>query len=265
MLSFFRGCWEWKSQVFHLAKIDLVKTCRGAVLGWIWLFVRPATYVFVFWLALALGLKAGSTVGDYPYIVWLTAGLIPWFFMQELISTGSDVYRRYTYLVNKIKFPLVAISAFYALSKLYIYLMSMGIFMLGCIIFGYHFSIYLIQLPFVFALMYGFFVAWSVMTSPLSAISKDFGNLIKTLSTPLFWLSGIIFNLGTIHHEWVHTVMCFNPVSFFVEAHRYAMCDNMWLWENPKMLLIFLVVFLATIIVARIVFRRLNTEVADVL
>ena len=38
--------WHWRRQVWNLAKIDLVKTYRGAALGQIWLFAKPAvTYI----------------------------------------------------------------------------------------------------------------------------------------------------------------------------------------------------------------------------
>ena len=49
--------WQWRNQIMNLAVIDLHKTVRGAVLGWIWLLVKPVTYIAVFWFALELGLS----------------------------------------------------------------------------------------------------------------------------------------------------------------------------------------------------------------
>ena len=53
LIDIIRENWRWRRQVWNLAKIDLVKTYRGAALGKIWLFVKPAVYILVFWVALA--------------------------------------------------------------------------------------------------------------------------------------------------------------------------------------------------------------------
>lgn len=259
------SCWQWRSQIWHLAITDLVKTCRGAVLGWAWLFIKPAVYIAVFWFALALGLRAGGITGDYPYIVWLASGLIPWFFMADMLNVGSNVYRRYPYLVNKIQFPLPAISAFYGLSKFIIYLASLAIFLLICLVCGMRFSVTIVQIPLIALVMYAFFTCWSIMTSPLSALSKDFANLIKTLSTPLFWLSGIIYNVAALGIDWIQALLAFNPITFFAEANRMALCDGVWLWDRPEVLIPFVGVFVATALVALFVQRRAGSEVADVL
>ncbi len=258
-------CWQWRSQIWHLAFIDILKTCRGAALGWVWLFIKPAVYVFVFWFAISIGLRAGHTTGDYPYIIWLVCGLIPWFFMSDMLTIGSNVYKRYTYLVNKMKFPLLAISAFYVLSQLFIYLACMVIVVVIALLCGVHMGLEIIQLPILIIIMYFFWLCWSVLTSPLSAISKDFANLIRTISTPLFWLSGVIFDVSSINIGWLQAILAFDPVTFFVQAHRYIICDGIWLWDDPGMLIAFAIVFVATLVVAAISLHRVGPEVADVL
>ena len=257
--------WQWRKQIANLSVMDIIKTCRGAVLGWVWLFVKPATYIFVFWFALELGLKAGDTVGDYPYILWLTSGLIPWFYMQNMLNSGADVYHRYPFLVNRIHFPLSAISTFYSLSQFLINLMLMGIVLLGCFISGNGVSIYLLQLPVILFAMWFFFNCFSIMVSPLSAVSKDFNNMLKALSTPIFWISGVIFNVTTLDIPVVQGVLAFNPVTFFVTAVRASICDQYWVWERPEFLIPFLIVLLATAILACMSYGKLRKDVADVL
>lgn len=257
--------WQWRSQVWHLAKMDLVKTCRGAVLGWVWLFVKPVVYISVFWFALAFGLRAGEGDGGCPYIVWLACGLIPWFFMQDMVNTGSNVYKRYSYLVNKIKFPLPAISAFYVLSKFIVYVISFATLVLISALAGVRMGLAILQIPFVALLMYVFFAAWSMVVSPFSALSKDFANLIKTLSMPLFWVSGIIYDVSSLGISWIQATLAFNPVTFFVEAHRTALVGNQWLWNRPDLVLPFAFVFAATLVLAAVCQRHARQEVADVL
>ena len=257
--------WEWRKQIANLALLDIRKTCRGAVLGWIWLLIKPLTYVIVFWFALDLGLRAGSGVQEYPFILWLVAGLIPWFFMQDMLSTGANVYKRYPYLVNRIKFPLSAISTFYVLSQFIINIGLMAIMLAICLITGQGITPYLIQLPFVYLLMLAFFICFSIMLSPLSAISKDFNNLLIAFSTPIFWVSGIIFDVSTLGIPFIQNVLAFNPVTFFATATRACFCDQYWIWERPELLAPFVLVFAATALASLVSYHRLRKDVADVL
>ena len=260
----FQENWLWRRQVANLALMDIRKTCRGAVLGWAWLFVKPLMYIAVFWFALELGLRAGGNT-EYPYIVWLSAGLIPWFFMQDMLNTGSNVYRRYPFLVNRIPFPLSAISTFYALSQFIVFLMLMVILFVLCAVLGALPDIHVLQLIPVCLVMLVFWICFSILCSPLSALSKDFSNLLKAFSTPLFWLSGIIFDVSSLPVPALHMALSFNPVTFFAEAVRASVCENYWLWERPDVLLPFLAVFVVTAVLAVACYGKLRKDVADVL
>lgn len=255
--------WHWRRQVWALARIDLVRTYRGAALGKIWLFVKPAVYILVYWFTLSFGIRSASDVNGKPFLLWLACGVFPWFFMSDAISTGSNIYQRYSYLVNRIKFPISLISTFYTLSQLIVMTFLMLFTMVVCLITGVPLSIHLIQLPLVLVLMFLFWTAWSIMLSPLSAISKDFANLVKTLTTPLFWLSGIIFNLDSLPYA-ARVIMKFNPVSWCVEAMRDCFVYDRWIWSRPTTLLPFLFVFLVVVILAVHNYHRLYMEVPDV-
>ena len=179
--------WQWRKQILSLGLFDLKKTSAGAVLGPLWFFAKPAVYILVFWFALEVGLRSADQTGsDVPYILWLMGGLIPWFYIQEILGS---------YLVTKIKFPLAGIPTIFSISTFVIQLGLVVALLVVYFICGQPLDLYLLQLPVALVLMFVFFNMFSLVTSLLSAISKDFMNLMKTLSTPLFWLSGIIFNV----------------------------------------------------------------------
>ena len=259
--------WQWRRQIFNLSKIDVQKNCRGSVLGWAWLFIKPLMYIGVFWFALSMGLRAGSsTGGEYPYILWLCAGLVPWLtFMQAMINGGANVYRRYPFLVTRIRFPLSAISTFYALAQFLIFLAFMALLLAVVLIARVPLSVHAIQIIPIALLMLVFFTCFSIMVSPLSAMSKDFNNLLKALSTPLFWASGIIYNVASLPFDWLQTVLAFNPITFFVTAFRAALCDKYWIWERPELLVPFLIVAVLTVLIALRNYKNLRRDVADVL
>jgi len=259
--------WQWRHQIGRLAIFDLVKRARGAALGWAWFFIKPAIYIFCFWFALDIGLRSGSNMGEGapPYILWLVAGMIPWFFMQDILGTGINVLRRYSYLVNKIKFPIGGISTIYTLATLVLQLMLMVALFIIYFACGMQLDIYLLQIPILLILMFVFWDIFSILCSQLSAISKDFLNMMKALGTPFFWLSGVIFNVQQIPIDWIQVLLQFNPITFFVQAFRGALYDKTWFWDDPQACIGFAVVFVATLVVALLVYKRFNKEVPDVL
>ena len=258
--------WEWRKQIGRLALFDLVKKSRGAVLGWAWFFIKPAMYIFCFWFALEIGLRAGnSDAGAPPYILWLCAGLIPWFFMQDMLGPGLDVLHRYSYLVNKIKFPLSGISTIFSGATLIVELMLMVALFVIYFACGMPLDVYLLQVPILLVLMFLFWNTVSILFSQLSAMSKDVKNLMSAMSTPFFWLSGVLFDVKDIHIGWVQTMLGFNPITFFVTAFRGAFYDKTWFWNDPSACVGFVVVFAITLLAALFVYKKFNEEVCDVL
>lgn len=257
--------WEWRRQIVSLGLFDLKKVSAGAVLGPLWFFAKPAVYILVFWFALAVGLRSEGQAGsDAPYILWLISGLIPWFYVQEMLGTGVNILGRYSYLVTKIKFPLAGIPTIFGISTFVIQIGLVAFLLILYFCCGLGLDWYLIQLPIAMVVMFVFFDAFSLLTSLLSAISKDFMNLMKTLSTPVFWLSGIIFNVNNLNPA-VQTVLDFNPVTFILRMYRCALCDKTWIFEDPMAVIGFVIVFVLTVALMTVVYRRTHEEVADVL
>ena len=258
--------WEWRSQIARLSLFELRKKSRGAVLSWAWFFVKPAMYIFCFWFALEIGLRVGKTdPGAPPYFLWLCAGLIPWFFMSDMINQGSDVLHRYPYLVNKIKFPLSGISTIFTNATMLVQLALMAVLFVIYFVYGQGLHVYLLQVPLLLVLMFVFWDMFSICFSQLSALSKDVANLMKAFSTPLFWLSGVIFNVSAIPIPWLQTILQYNPVTFFAVAFRNAFYDKVWFWENTGTVYGFAVVFAIQLLLTLWVYKKFNQEVADVL
>lgn len=266
LFEIIRSQWDRREQIFSLAMFDLRKQARGTALGPAWLFIKPLVYIFVFWFALEIGLRSGSDDPSAPpYLLWLMGGLVPWFYIQTMLGTGCNVFGRFKYLVNKIKFPLAGIPTIFAIAQMVIHLGLVVLLLVVYFMFGQPVDLYLLQIPVAIVLMFVFFYMFSLTASLLSTISKDFKNLITTLSTPLFWLSGIIYNVYDLGIDWLTTILMFDPITFIASMFRCAVYDKTWIWENPMAILGFAIVFVATLGVMLVVYRRTREEVPDVI
>lgn len=256
---------EWRSQILKLAKSDIIKTYSGAALGWAWAIVKPTVTIFVFWFAFSIGLRKGGEVAGFPFVLWMMAGMIPWFYMSDMITQGAGAIRKYKFLVTKMKFPVSTIPTFIGLSKLLIHVCLLMIVVLIFVMKGFYPDIYYLQLPFYMLLMVSFFIVWGLFSSMLSAISSDFLNLVKSLTTAIFWMSGIMWDVNNIHIEWIKILLYFNPVTYIATGYRNVFIYKTWFWEQPEQLAIFMALFVVMVLAAIWSYKKLIKEIPDVL
>ena len=201
----------------------------------------------------------------YPFFLWLLAGVIPWFYMSDMLTTGTETVRKYSYLVTKMKFPVSTIPTFVSISKFLVHLVLVGIMILIFVISGNMPTIYALQLPFYMLLMFIFFTIWSLFASLLSSMSKDFGNLVKSMVTAVFWLSGILWNPDTIQIGWIKQLLMLNPVTYLTNGFRNCFINDIWFWEEPKRLMYFVIITIIMLILAIWTYKKLRKEIPDVL
>ena len=256
---------SFRKQIFKLAKSDLIKLYRGAALGWAWAVIKPMVTLFVFWFAFTVGLRKGGPIEGYPFFLWLIAGMLPWFFMSEMIVGGALCIRKYKHLVTKMKFPISTIPTFVNMSHLFTHIILLVVTVFVFIAFGYMPDMYYLQIPLYMLMMFLFFTVWSLFAGLLSALSKDFQNLVNAFSSAIFWMSGILYDVNKIRHGWVRLVLKFNPVTVIASGYRKAFIYKQWFFEDKVELLCYCTTLLVFTIAGVWAYHRLRKEIPDVL
>ena len=254
-----------RRQIAKLARTDIVKTYRGAAFGWAWALIKPGITIFVYWFAFSIGLRHGKPVAGYPWFLWFISGMIPWFYMKDAITIGAGAIRRYKYLVLRIKFPVDTIPSFVNLSAFLVNCILIAIMLVIFCVMGYPPSIYWLQLPLYMLMMLLFFNMWAIFSSMLSSISVDFLNLVKSLTTALFWLSGIVYDATNISNIWIRRVLMINPVTIICNGFRYTLIYHKWFWEFPHQLRNYCILLVIMTIMACWAYKKLVKDIPDVL
>ena len=65
--------------IIELTKRDFRTKYLGSYLGMLWAFVHPTINIMILWFVFQVGFKS-QPVDNFPYILWMITGLIPWFF-----------------------------------------------------------------------------------------------------------------------------------------------------------------------------------------
>lgn len=130
---------------------------------------------------------------------------------------------------------------------------------------GHFPGIYILQLPIYLLLMVVFFTSWSLFAAMLSAMSKDFKNLVRSFVTPIFWMSGIMYDVSSIDVTWIQKAMLFNPVSYFASGYRNTFIYETWIWEERTEFICFMVMLVVMVMAATWAYKRTIREIPDVL
>ena len=109
-----------RTLIFQLAKNDFKKKYAGSYLGIVWAFVQPVVTVMVYWFV--FGMIRSSSPRPVPFVLWLIAGLIPWFFFQDGLINGTNALLEYNYLVKKVVFRIDILPMVKVVSAVFVHL-----------------------------------------------------------------------------------------------------------------------------------------------
>ena len=115
--------------VSRLAKNDFKTKYAGSYLGIIWAFVQPVVTILVYWFVFST-VRSGSE-RSVPFVLWLIAGLIPWFFFQDGLNSGTNALIEYSYLVKKVVFKIEVLPLIKMCSALYVHLFFVAVMILN--------------------------------------------------------------------------------------------------------------------------------------
>lgn len=256
---------RYRRQILKLAKSDLIKTYKGAALGWAWAVIRPSITIGVYYFAISVGLRHGSPVNGYPFFLWLITGMVPWFYISGMFTGGAGSIRRYSYLVTKIRFPVSTIPTFVSLSQLVTNLVLTVILMIIFMVSGHSPDIYWLQLPVYTLIMFIFFTTWGLFAGVMSVVSKDFLHLVRSTLTALFWLSGILYNVRNIKNVVLRRFLMCNPVTIIVTGYRNCFIDKIWFWNSWHGLRNIAILYAVLLVLSLWAYKRLVKTIPDVL
>ncbi len=252
-------------KIFQMSILDLKKVYKGAALGWIWVIAKPSVTIFMYWFLFDIGLRIGKDVNNHPYYIWLITGLIPWFYISNIINTLPNTYRKYSYLVNKVKFPTSIIPTFVSLSNFIVHIILTLIVMIIYLVTMKNLNINFVSLIFYMTFMFIFMSVIANILALISSLSKDIANLIKTLQPPLLYLSPVLWNLDTINIEFIKNIQLSNPIAYFVNGYRNAFINNTYFFEDMTGLIIMVLLLIILIFLNFMLYKKIHKAMPDYL
>ena len=81
--------WQNRRLIWKLSKNDFKKRYAGSYMGAVWALVQPVITVVMYYIVFDKIMNSGGTglrdSGAVPFVLFLTAGLVPWFYFSEAV------------------------------------------------------------------------------------------------------------------------------------------------------------------------------------
>lgn len=262
-MFFFSEILKNKDIVISLALQDFKQRYVGNYLGTIWAFVGPLATILILFFIFQFGFRASPSEG-VPFILWLTSGMIPWFFITEAISSGSNSILDKPYLVKKVVFNVFTLPLTKLISAILIHSFFIIIIMCLLVGFGYFPKLHWIQLFYYLFAAVVLILGITWITSALVIFIRDLIQMIGILLQFGFWLTPIIWSEKVMPEKYL-VFLKLNPTYYIVQGYRDSLLFDIWFWEKPILTIYFWCITLFIFIIGIVIFKKLRPHFADVL
>lgn len=242
---------------------DFKNKYAGSLMGFAWAFLQPLMTIVIYWFVFQIGFKS-APVDGYPFILWLIAGIIPWFFINEGIISATSSLVEYSYLVKKVLFNINILPLVKIISCLFVQIFLIVFAVVFFCFFGYYPDVYYLQLLYYALYMTCLLIGLGYCTAALYVFFKDLIQIVNIVMQVIFWMTPIVWNIN-IMPEAVQKVLIYNPFYYIVKGYRDTFIYKEFFWEHWRSGLYYWIVAIILFIIGNRIFKKMKVHFADVL
>ncbi|MGN0328176.1 MAG: ABC transporter permease [Lachnospira sp.] len=252
--------------LFRLAKNDFKNKFAGSYLGVIWAFVQPVVIVSIYWIIFEKGLRSRPLpeMPDFPYLLWLIAGMCPWFLINDIMNQSTNCLVEYGYIVKKMKFNIDMIPLIKVISNAFVHLFFIALVCIVYVFYGKIPTMYGLQVFYYSFCVLCFSTSIVYFTSAINVFFRDMAQIVGVVMQYAMWVLPIMLSESQ-YPDFMKPLIKFNPMYYAIEGYRDAFIRNIGFWEKPWMTLYFWVFTIVLFIIGRVVFNKMKPHFADVM
>ena len=252
--------------IWKLAKNDFKKRYAGSYLGAVWALVQPVVTVVMYYLVFDVIMDSSRQManGSVPYVLFLTAGLVPWFYFTESLQNGTNALLEYNYLVKKVVFKISILPIIKIIAATFIHVFFVCILLIIAAVYGYYPGIYTIQLVYYSFCLFILVLGICYSTCAIMVFFRDIGQIINILLQVGMWATPIMWDVNQFSPK-VQMLVKINPLVYIVNGYRSTIFDQTWFFNDFYSTMYFWIITVVLFGVGAVVFKRLKVHFSDVL
>jgi len=212
-------------RISTIVKYELMAEYRDSKLGIWWAIIHPSIQILAYWFAFGLGIRGGAAVNEIPYINWMLAGIIPWFFISDTILSGTNAIYRRIGMISKMKFPISILPTTEVLKALWIHLITL---LLGfCFMILNQNSLSFLNLNVIYYLICTVLLAisFSFVSSVLNMLTRDVKKGITASMRLLLYVTPVLWTMDKLPMG-IQQLMKLNPFYYIIQGYRGSLLSR---------------------------------------
>lgn len=260
--------WQSRKLIWKLAKNDFKKRYAGSYLGIVWAMAQPVVTVLMYWIVFDKVFDTRSQLVasgvEVPYVLYLTAGLVPWFYFSEAITQGTMALVEYNYLVKKVVFNISILPIIKVIAATFIHVFFVVVLLIVSIGYGYYPNVYTLQLIYYSFCLFLLVLGMSYLTCALVVFIRDLQQIINIALQIGMWATPILWSIEMLTDN-MKTLFKLNPLVYIVNGYRSAIYEKVWFWEHFYSSTYFWIFTISLFCIGTLIFRKMRVHFADVL
>jgi lipopolysaccharide transport system permease protein len=254
-----KDLWAYRELLFFLTWRDVKVRYKQTALGAAWAILQPLFMMLIF--TLFFGRLAGVGSSGIPYPLFALAGLVPWTFFSNAITTSGNSLVSSSNLITKVYFPRLLVPAAAMLAGLVDFALAFGMFVVLMAYYRIVPTVQVLFLPLLILLTALFALGVGTWMSALNVKYRDVRFALPFLIQLWLFVSSVIMPSSALGPKW-RRLLLLNPMSGIIEGYRSALFGLPFDWTALGIASLLTVVVL---IYAFYSFGRVERSFADII
>lgn len=251
------GLWLYRELLYFLCWRDVKVRYKQTLLGAAWAILQPLLAMVIF--TLFFGRLAGVPSDGLPYAPFAFAGLLPWIFFSNAVTSSSNSLVGNSNLITKVYFPRMIIPGAAVLAGLVDFAVGSVILIALMVSYDLMPGAGLLLLPILVLLLALLALAVGLWASALNVRYRDVRYALPFLIQLWMFASPIIYPASFVPEKY-RWLLLLNPLTGLIEGQRAALFGRPLPWMA---LTISVIVTLAMLVFSALTFRRMERDFAD--
>jgi homopolymeric O-antigen transport system permease protein len=254
-----RELWSHRELLYFLSWRDVKVRYKQTLLGAAWAVLQPLLGMVVF--TLFFGKLAKVPSDGIPYPIFAYAGLLPWTFFSNAVTSSGNSLVGSSALITKVYFPRMIIPGAAISAGLVDFGIASLILVAMMAYYGVGLSASAVMLPPLVLLTAIFAMAVGMWMSALNVRYRDVRYALPFLIQLWMFATPIIYPASLVPARW-RWLLWLNPLAGLIEGFRSALFERPFAWVA---LAGSAMVALGSLVYSAWAFRQMEREFADII
>lgn len=255
----FRELFRYRDLAYTLVWRDITVQYAQTILGFAWAIITPLVQIVIF--TIVFGKVAKIPTDGVPYVLFATAGIIPWTYMSTVMLQSSQSLVTNHNMLGKIYFPRLLYPLTPVFSKMLNFAISLTVLVVIMVYYRVDPTPQLLYLPVFILMMMMVPAGIGMLMSAMAIRFRDVRFAMQYFMQMLMYTAPIVYSASTIPENY-RLLYSLNPIVGVIEGYRACLLGTEIPWQ---FILPGMVTAVALLVVGALYFKRIERIFVDVL